>query len=320
MTDRPPPDARVPLRLAVIHETLYRYAAPVLQSRQLLHLTPRALPHQRVVTHRIRIEPAPAEQGEGDDFFGNRIVRALIGAPHRALEIHAASVVDVGPRGDPQDLRTPPDLARLRAALAAPADAATLEAARFAFESPHVPFDPAVRTYAAPSFAGRAPLPEALADLSRRIHRDFEFDPAATTVATPLAEVIALRRGVCQDFAHLMIGCVRAQGLAARYVSGYLLTAPPPGQARLIGSDASHAWVAVYCPGADGQGAHWLEFDPTNDCRAGTGHVTLGWGRDFSDVTPTRGVLLGGGTQTLEVRVTVTPAPDQATAGYAAGT
>jgi transglutaminase-like putative cysteine protease len=209
------------------------------------------------------------------------------------------------------------DMAAVGAAIAAPQGAAALEAARFAFESPHVTFDAAVQAYGADSLVPGRPLLEALLDLNRRIHRDFEFDSSATSVSTPLAEVLEHRHGVCQDFAHLMIGCLRAFGLSARYVSGYILTHPPEGQARLVGSDASHAWVSVYCPATSGSGDDWIDLDPTNDCLAGSGHVTLGWGRDFSDVTPTRGVILGGGEQELFVSVTVAPVDEASTAGGA---
>jgi transglutaminase-like putative cysteine protease len=153
------------------------------------------------------------------------------------------------------------------------------------------------------SFTARRGTVEAAADLARRIHRDFKFDKTATSVSTPLKQVLKERRGVCQDFAHLMIGCLRSIGLAARYVSGYLLTAPPPGRPRLIGADASHAWVSLWC----GEQAGWIDIDPTNNCLVDDSHVTLAWGRDFGDVTPMRGVILGGGAQRLTVRVTVTP-------------
>jgi transglutaminase-like putative cysteine protease len=177
------------------------------------------------------------------------------------------------------------------------------------FESPQIPTLPALARYAAPSFAPGRPLLEAVLELNQRIHTDFAYDAEATSVATPLAEVLSQKRGVCQDFAHLMIGCLRAQGLAARYVSGYLLTTPPPGKPRLIGADATHAWVSVFVPELG-----WVDFDPTNDCLPDTDHITVAWGRDFSDVTPVRGVILGSGDQELEVKVTVMPS-DEGEAG-----
>jgi len=306
-----------PLALNVTHETAYRYAAPVPLSRQLLHLSPRKLRWQELISHHIDISPAPSESANGRDYFGNPVTNAVISTPHRELSIVAESRLLVHDRYTAIDSRGSLDMATASAAIAAPQDKAALEAARFAFESPHVTFDTAVQAYGADSLVAGRPLLEALLDLNRRIHRDFEFDSSATSVSTPLAEVLEHRRGVCQDFAHLMIGCLRAFGLSARYVSGYILTNPPEGQARLVGSDASHAWVSVYCPDTSGGGDDWIDLDPTNDCLAGAGHVTLGWGRDFSDVTPTRGVILGGGEQELFVSVTVAPVDEQSTAGGA---
>jgi transglutaminase-like putative cysteine protease len=298
----------LPTALSVTHETAYRYASPVTLSRQLLHLTPRELPWQQLLSHRITVQPAVSESATGRDYFGNPVAHAVVTTPHKALSIIAESRVLVHERVIDIAGRNSSDATRLAAAIAVPRGAALLDAARFAFDSPHVAFEPAAQAYGGQSLTPGRPLLEALLDLNTRVHRDFEFDPAATSVSTPLAEVLQHRRGVCQDFAHLMIGCLRAFGLAARYVSGYILTEPPEGQARLVGSDASHAWVSVYCPDPAGGGLDWIDLDPTNDCLAGPGHVTLGWGRDFSDVTPTRGVILGGGEQELFVGVTVAPA------------
>jgi transglutaminase-like putative cysteine protease len=285
------------MRLHVVHETEYTYTAPVALSQQLLHLTPRSLPWQACRAHRLEVTPPPGERGERDDYFGNPATQFLIAAPHDALLVRAESTLDVAPREQAA-------LARPRGAWEAVRDAAPRDASEFLYESPNVETSRDLADYAARSFpAGRAVL-EAAMDLASRIHRDFRFDPTATSVATPLREVMKRRRGVCQDFAHLMIGGLRALGLPARYVSGYLLTDPPPGRPRLIGADASHAWVSVYC----GAGAGWVDLDPTNDCVVDDEHVTLAWGRDFSDVTPMRGVILGGGEQELEVRVTVSPA------------
>ena len=284
------------MRLQVVHETHYTYSAPVVLSQQLVHLSPRALPWQACHAHRLSIEPAPGERSERDDFFGNPTTLILIAAPHDELLVRAASILSVAPRAQEA-------LALPRAAWESAREQASSLAAAFLFESPHVETWRDLHDYAAKSFPhGRMALEGAI-DLTRRIHRDFQFDPTATSVSTPLREVMKNRRGVCQDFAHLMIGALRSLGLAARYVSGYLLTDPPPGRPRLIGADASHAWVSVHC-GAD---AGWIDLDPTNDCLVDDEHVTLAWGRDFSDVTPMRGVILGGGDQELEVRVTVAP-------------
>lgn len=289
----------------VLHETLYRYESPVVLSQQLLHLTPRLLPFQRLAAHRIDVDPPPTETGTRDDYFGNPVMQFMIAAPHASLAVRAESRVAVAPRAEPApDVPWEATRDRLRGT---GGGAALLEPRQFLYESPHVEFFRDLAAYAEPSFTpGRGLLAAAL-DLTRRIHADFRFDPTATSVSTPLREVLARRRGVCQDFAHFMAGCLRTQGLAARYVSGYILTSPPPGKPRLIGADASHAWLSVWSGGtAQGEGA-WIDLDPTNDCLVGEEHITLGWGRDFSDVTPMRGVILGAGGQELDVRVTVTP-------------
>ena len=308
------PQTHARARIRVSHETRYRYTSPVSLSRQLLHLTPRTLAHQTVTAHRIAITPAPAETGSRVDYFDNPTVHAVITTPHRELSVLAESIVDLAPRRLPGALTAAPpcDWHVVRDSLAAPRDGADFAAARFTFESPHVALSPDLSAYARPSFAGDRSLVESLMSLMKRIHADFEFDQAATSVATPLADVLKQRSGVCQDFAHLMTGCLRAMGLAARYVSGYILTNPPPGQARLIGSDASHAWVSVWCPGADPGCGDWVDLDPTNDCLPDQEHVTLAWGRDFSDVTPTRGVFLGSGDEDLSVHVTVSRLADPA--------
>ena len=287
------------MKYNVLHQTVYGYESPVVLSQQLLHLTPRALEFQQVARHRIAIEPAPAESNAGEDSFGNPMTRILLAAPHSKLSVSAESQVEVTPRAAPgsgdawEEARD-----RLRRG-----GGELLEPIQFMFESPHVELFRDLAAYAEPSFARGRGLLAAVLDLTRRIHADFIFDPKATSVSTPLREVLAKRRGVCQDFAHFMAGCLRTLGIPARYVSGYILTAPPPGKPRLVGADASHAWVSVYYSPSGG----WVDVDPTNNMLVGDGHITLAWGRDFGDVTPMRGVILGGGEQELEVRVTVTP-------------
>ena len=290
------------MRYHVLHETLYRYDSPVVLSQQLLHLTPRVLERQSLAEHAVRVRPEPAESASRTDYFGNPVTQVMLSAPHAALSVQAESRVEVSPRPAPE--RSEPWEA-LRDRLRAARDPALLEAAQFLYESPHVECFRDLAAYAAPAFAPGRPAHEAALALARRIHADFAFDPRATSVSTPLREVLSRRRGVCQDFAHLMTGCLRTLGLAARYVSGYILTTPPPGRPRLVGADASHAWVSVWC-GEPG----WIDIDPTNDMLVSDAHITLAWGRDFSDVTPMRGVILGGGDQRLEVRVTVTPVED----------
>lgn len=296
------------MRYQVVHETRYDYESPVVLSQQLLHLTPRALPWQQREQHRIRIEPEPAEISGREDYFGNPVTQILLAAPHARLGVRAESRVSVSPRAAlAGEMQVAEPWEALRDRLRSPVSAPLAEPAQYLFESPHVECFRELSNYAAPCFARGRPMLEAARELTRRIHADFRFDPKATSVSTPLREVLAKRHGVCQDFAHFMLGCLRSIGLAARYVSGYILTTPPPGRPRLVGADASHAWVALWC-GGQGENAGWVELDPTNDCLAGEEHITLAWGRDFSDVTPMRGVILGGGAeQSLKVRVTVTP-------------
>lgn len=286
----------------VEHVTLYEYTAPVTLSQQLLHLTPRALPWQQCETHALAIEPPAAEYIEREDFFGNRIVQFAVRTAHQQLEVVADSIVHLRPRWEGLDLERSSAWESVRERLHDVTQPPLLEPGQYLFESPNIEFAPELAHYAAQSFEPERPILAGAHELMRRIHADFKFDAEATTVATPLAEVIAHRHGVCQDFAHLMIGCLRMLGLPARYVSGYLLTRPPPGKPRLVGADASHAWVSVFCPKLG-----WVDFDPTNDLLPDLEHITVAWGRDFSDVTPMRGVILGGGTQELDVSVTVTP-------------
>jgi transglutaminase-like putative cysteine protease len=289
-------------RYSIVHETSYVYESRVAVAQQLLHLTPRELPWQRRLAHRIAIDPVPSETTEHQDYFGNAVCHAVLDSPHDSLTVRAESEVSVGWRTGGRVPAGSPAWESVRDILHTAAEAVQLEAAEFLFESPHIRFGAGLVEYVSPSFPpGRAYL-EGVLDLNRRIHADFAFDSSATSVSTPIAEVLALRRGVCQDFAHLMTGCLRVIGLPARYVSGYILTMPAPGHVKLVGADASHAWVSVYCPHAG-----WVDFDPTNDLVVDDEHITLAWGRDFSDVAPMRGVILGGGEQELEVHVTVMP-------------
>ncbi len=289
-------------RYRVEHTTHYRYASAALASQQLLRLTPRGCHWQRLVAHRIDVDPQPAERVAQVDAHGNRIERIVLLAPHTELYVHADSTVEVSPHAPRADAASSP-WEEVHALLRAGRTPAVLEAAAYAWASPLVAIDGRLAAWAAADFTPGRPLLEAAIALSGRIHGEFEFDPQATTIATPVGEVLERRRGVCQDFAHLAIACLRSRGLAARYVSGYLLTSPPPGRPRLVGADASHAWISVYVPDLG-----WVDLDPTNDLLPDTEHITLGWGRDFADVSPLRGVITGGGAQGLEVRVTVTPA------------
>ena len=285
----------------IFHRTTYEYKHPVSVGTHVACLKPRALPHHQLAHSELRIKPRPATRTERVDFFGNRLCFFTIQEPHRELVVEARSEVIMDGNGTPwPQLALPWE----EAVKVVPNDhsPAGLEAYQFGFESPRIRVRPEFASYALQSFTPRRPMPEALLDLTARIHKDFRFDSKATSVRTPIEEVFKKRRGVCQDFAHLQIACLRSLNLAARYVSGYLRTYPPPGQPRLVGADASHAWVSAYCPGIG-----WLDVDPTNNLVPSNGHVTLAWGRDYSDVSPLRGLILGGGAHKLHVGVDMEP-------------
>jgi transglutaminase-like putative cysteine protease len=285
----------------VIHRTTYKYKYPVSVGNHVACLKPRSLPHHQLARSELCIQPSPATRTERLDYFGNVLCFFTVREPHRELAVEARSEVTV----EGNAARWPQDsLSWEEVAESLPNDysPAGLEAYQFAFESPRIRVQPEFAEYALQSFAPGRPMPEALLDLTARIHKDFRFDSKATNVRTPTEEVFRKRRGVCQDFAHLQIACLRSLKLAARYVSGYLRTYPPPGQARLIGADVSHAWMSAYCPGIG-----WLDMDPTNNVVPSNGHVTLAWGRDYGDVSPLRGLILGGGAHTLKVAVDMEP-------------
>lgn len=290
-------------RYTVEHETRYAYTAPVSQSWQLGRLTPRGLPWQRVLSHSLLIEPPPDERHEALDSFGNSVSHFGLHGAHRQLRVRMQCQIEVGER-PVADAASTLTIEAVREALRRPSgEACDLDAARMAEPTPLVPLSEAARLYAEPTLQADRPWFEALSELNHRIHADFEFDAGATTVSTSVDEVMQHRRGVCQDFAHLMLACLRGHGLSARYMSGYLLTDPPPGMPRLMGVDASHAWVAAYLPDHG-----WIEFDPTNDQLADRRYITLAWGADFADVVPLRGVILGGGMmQRMDVSVSVIP-------------
>lgn len=288
-------------RYNVEHETRYAYTAPVSQSWQLARLTPRPLPWQRLVSHSLQIEPGADERRDEIDSFGNTVTHFGLHGAHRVLSVRMNCLVEIGARtAMPREPGASWEAVR-DAIRQAPAQD-NLVPAGMCEPTPLVPYSEAAAMYAAPSFARGRPWFLAVSDLMHRIHAEFEFEPGATTVSTSVDEVLYQKRGVCQDFAHLMLACLRGLGLPARYVSGYLLTDPPPGQPRLMGADASHAWVAAYAPGLG-----WIEFDPTNDQLADTRYITLTWGADFADVVPLRGVILGGGEQRMDVEVSVLP-------------
>ena len=283
----------------ITHTTSYEYHAPVTVSHHLMRLTPRALTRQRLLEHDIEVHPTPAATNQRIDYFGNDVTFATIERTHRQLSVISRSRVAVSPAFIP-DAGETPGWETVRGLCRADRTASVLEATEFTFASPLVPVEPVFAEFAASAFEPGRPILDAVTDLTARIHREFKFDPTATTISTPLAEVLEKRRGVCQDFAHLQIACLRALGLPARYVSGYLETVPPPGQSKLVGSDASHAWLSFFCPGIG-----WMDVDPTNNLFPSMQHITLGWGRDYSDVSPVRGVILGAGKHDLNVAVDV---------------
>lgn len=287
------------------HSTAYRYSDPVMLSHQQLHLAPRLLDYQQIEEHEIIIRPAPTQQREIVDAFGNPVTEIAIETSHTRLAVVARTTVAVSERRavDPEKSaawETVRDALAYRAAWHP--EPAILEATQFLFESPHARVKRSLRAYAGDCFEPGRPILAAAAALMAKIHREYKFDAAATNVTTPVMKFFEQKRGVCQDFSHLMISCLRSTGLAARYVSGYLLTRPAPGKPRRVGADASHAWVSLFVPGMG-----WIDFDPTNSLMPSLEHITIGWGRDFADVTPFRGVINGGGGQTLEVKVTVVP-------------
>ncbi len=292
------------MKYTITHRTLYHYSSGVALCHNEARLLPRQTPWQRCQPSRVAIKPRPALSAEREDFFGNRVLYFAIQDIHQRLEVKIVTDVEVLDTRPFNETSSSPPWQQVRRTLREDPDPEIIEARLFELDSRFVTLDPSFREYAQPSFSPGRPLLEAVADLNRRIFREFTYDPHFTTVATPLDEVLSQRRGVCQDFAHLAIACLRGLGLAARYVSGYLETLPPPGRPRLIGADASHAWLAVYVPGAG-----WAEFDPTNDCMPQERHVTLAWGRDYGDVAPLTGVMTGGGSHSLDVSVDVAPQP-----------
>ena len=292
------------MRYRIRHKTLCTYTDEIQHAQHTLHLNPRILPRQTFTKNIITIEPRPARLVEHVDYFGNPITYLALETPHRKLLVQVDFEVEVLPAPD-DDLAATPAWETIREVIKTLGDASAKDANHYAFASTMIPPLPGLTAYAAPSFVAGRPIAEAAFDLIQRIHADFIFDPVATTIATPLVDVLTSRRGVCQDFAQFAIGCLRGMGLAARYVSGYLRTVPPSGQKRLIGADATHAWISVWCGGD-----LWLDFDPTNGARGSTDMITLAWGRDYDDVSPMRGVLIGGGSQDLKVEVDVEPLSD----------
>lgn len=295
------------MQYLVTHRTRYVYDGSVTVSHHLAHLGPRPLPSQRCPWHEITITPQPMTRGTHVDAYGNSATYFEIEGKHRQLEVVAKSLVEVTPLPALKADATPA-WEKVRDSCQDTSLTPCAAAGAFRFPTAMVPLGAVYADYARADFTPGRPILEAAQALMSRIFREFRFDTRATDVATPVAEVFERRAGVCQDFAHLMLACLRSLGVPARYVSGYLETLPPPGQPRLIGADASHAWVSVYV----GEPHGWIDLDPTNDLLPGERHITVAWGRDFSDVSPLRGVTLGAGGQSLFVEVDVQPLEDGA--------
>ena len=285
----------------ITHRTLYEYAAPVTVSQHVARLEPGSSSLQECERFNLKIFPEPALRKEHSDYFGNRLCFFAIQEVHTQLEVITHSRVTVRP-GKNRDAENSLSSEAVTSLFRDPVSPEVIEPYQFIFDSPQVRASLELADYARESFGRDTPLIEGAKDLSRRIFTDFKYDVKATTVATPLEEVLEKRRGVCQDFAHLGIAFLRSLGLPARYVSGYLRTRPPEGKPRLVGVDASHAWFSVFCPGTG-----WVDFDPTNNVQPGEEHITVALGRDFGDVSPVAGIVTGGGKHTVKVSVDVEP-------------
>ena len=290
------------MRYSVRHSTVYSYTDPVPVCHNLVHLAPRPTGTQVCHEYHLAIEPMPATRSKRRDYFGNEMNFFSIEEAHEELSVTATSVVEVAaPLGDSRP-KSPP-WESVAAAIPTDRSAAGLMVYHCALPSPRVAPSSLLKEFALLSFETGRPIFDSVRDLTSRVHREFTFDAKATTVHTRPEELLTIRRGVYQDFAHLAIGALRSIGLSARYVSGYVSTTPPPGQPRMAGADASHAWISAYC----GPLLGWIDFDPTNDAVVGESHITIGWGRDYGDACPIQGVFVGGGHHSMHVGVDVVP-------------
>ncbi len=285
----------------VSHRTTFRYSQNVSISHHMLHLSPRPSPNQTCRRHSIIIEPPPTIIKESTDYFGNPTTYLTIEESHNELVIVARSNVEVTPPAAPTPADTPA-WDGITTMLQRATERQLLDVYQYAFDSPFTQSANGAASYAAPSFPPGRPVLEGAIELMNRIYTEFKYEGGVTDVYTPVDTVIAERRGVCQDFAHLQIAGLRSLGIPSRYVSGYLQTSPPPGQPRMVGADASHAWLSIWVPGTG-----WVDLDPTNNVLPGEQHITVAWGRDYGDVSPINGMVLGGGTQRIEVAVDVAP-------------
>lgn len=282
------------MRFRVRHVTHYKYAARVTSCYNLANIVPRDTRRQRRISNRITVSPQPAVTHTRTDYFGNQAYHFEIQRAHTELVVTAESEIQISDQVHDLNLDLGISYGQALHYLRNNTSAQALESREYLLSSPMVECTEELAQYAQPSFIPDRSLKSCVSDLTSRIFSDFKYDPDFTTIATPLAEVLAHRRGVCQDFAHLQVGCLRAVGIPAKYVSGYIETLPAPGEEKLVGADATHAWVAYFCPDEG-----WVEFDPTNDTAANNQHIVTAFGRDYFDVTPIKGVIFGGGKSPL---------------------
>ena len=287
------------MNYTITHNTKYEYSDPVPVCHNLVHLQPRSFPAQECKSFRLVVHPEPNDVRQQLDAYGNHVTYFSVEQAHLGLNITSTSEIEVRKK---KLVTSGVAWDELVGQLRADRSPSYLEAYEFAFPTDRTKPFKDLNAFARESFGSGRPVIDAVKDLTHRIFTEFHYDPRATNVSTPIRTVFSSRRGVCQDFAHLQLACLRGLGLATRYVSGYLRTIPPPGKERLVGADASHAWVSVFCGDAG-----WVDFDPTNDVIPSTDHATLAWGRDYYDVAPIRGVILGGGTHEMSVSVDVAP-------------
>ena len=290
----------------VVHQTTFTYTQPVAISHHVLRLSPRSHPRQHCLRSKVSIDPSPSVRSEGEDYFGNPLTHLTIQTLHPRLMVEATTLVDVM-KPDPLHLDQSPPWDQVVQQLQRFLDPANLEVQPFMYNSPYVTIDDATYDFVHDCFPPGRPLLAGAKDLTKRIFQEFTYEGGVTDVSTPVKDVLVSRKGVCQDFAHLEIAALRSLGLPARYISGYLLTHPPEGQKKLVGADASHAWISTWSPDFG-----WVDFDPTNNLIPGDEHITLAWGRDYGDVSPINGFMVGGGQHTLTVSVDVSPAPHPA--------
>jgi len=283
------------------HRTTFAYSQPVAISQHVLRLSPRVHPRQHCARSTILVEPAPSVRSERIDFFGNPMVHLTVQEPHPKLLVYASSQVEV--TAPPTiNLENTPPWDQVTQCLEKPYHAATMKAQQFVYDSPYITGNDVIFDFAKKCFPPGRPLLAATMALTTRIFTEFTYKGGVTDISTPVTEVLSKRKGVCQDFAHLQIACLRSLGLPARYVSGYVLTHPPTGKEKMVGADASHAWLSVWCPDVG-----WVDFDPTNNLIPQDEHITVAWGRDYGDVSPINGFMVGGGTHSLHVKVDVNP-------------